>query len=235
MTDPRLAILTVLAFALVAALTSDLAGLCVALSLAILAAILQKPPLGTLFNALAHVEAILAVVVLTLPFTVPGDRILDLGLLAASEAGLRLAAGLLLKVTAVAILVVAVIGPLETGGVARGLAGLGAPMRLTALLSLAGRYAPLVPRELARLQTALKARGFTARGGSHTWRTYGYLVGMLLARGFERAERVHRAMRARGWHEALPLTPLPAPPCRDWALAGLWAAGLGLVVGTAWR
>ena len=34
----------------------------------------------------------------------------------------------------------------------------------------------------------------------HTYRTYAYLVGMLIVKSHDRAERVHAAMLCRGFH-----------------------------------
>ena len=54
-------------------------------------------------------------------------------------------------------------------------------------------------QEYERLLRAAKARGFKPKTNMHTYRTYAYLVGMLLVRAVERAERVHKAMICRGF------------------------------------
>jgi cobalt/nickel transport system permease protein len=45
----------------------------------------------------------------------------------------------------------------------------------------------------------MKTRGFRPRLSSHTYRTIGYLVGMLLVRSLDRSERVMAAMKCRGF------------------------------------
>ena len=45
----------------------------------------------------------------------------------------------------------------------------------------------------------MKMRGFRPRMNWHTYRTYGYLVGMLLVRSLERSERIVAAMKCRGF------------------------------------
>jgi cobalt/nickel transport system permease protein len=54
-----------------------------------------------------------------------------------------------------------------------------------------------------RLISALKVRGFRPGTNLHTYKTFAYLVGMLLVRSAERAERVHNAMLCRGFRGRL--------------------------------
>ncbi len=54
-------------------------------------------------------------------------------------------------------------------------------------------------REYLRLRAAMKARGFRPRLDRHTYRSFGYLVGMLLVRSLDRAERIAAAMKCRGF------------------------------------
>ena len=49
------------------------------------------------------------------------------------------------------------------------------------------------------LNKSLKIRGFHPGNNLHTYRTYAYLVGMLLVKSYERSERVRTAMLRRGF------------------------------------
>jgi cobalt/nickel transport system permease protein len=75
---------------------------------------------------------------------------------------------------------------------------LGVPLVLIATLQFMDRYRHVLLDELSRMATARRARTFRRR---HTlpWDLLGGLIGMLFLRSFERAERVHGAMVARGW------------------------------------
>jgi cobalt/nickel transport system permease protein len=77
-----------------------------------------------------------------------------------------------------------------------GLAALGTPRVFTAQLLFLWRYTFVLGGEGARMATAREARGGR---GSPTLAVYGSLAGHLLLRAFERAERIHRAMLARGF------------------------------------
>ncbi len=75
---------------------------------------------------------------------------------------------------------------------------LGVPPVLVATLQFMDRYRYVLLDELERMATARRARTFRRRW-SLSWSMLGGLIGMLFLRTFERAERVHGAMIARGW------------------------------------
>jgi cobalt/nickel transport system permease protein len=74
------------------------------------------------------------------------------------------------------------------------------PRVLIHLMLLTVRYLFLLADEFIRLRTALRVRGFRNRADLHSWRTIGQVAGTLLVRGHDRAERVHQAMRCRGFN-----------------------------------
>ena len=73
---------------------------------------------------------------------------------------------------------------------------LGTPRLFTSQLLFLYRYAFVLGGEASRMGTARMLRGGT---GSPTLAVYGSLAGHLLLRAFDRAERIHRAMLARGF------------------------------------
>lgn len=74
----------------------------------------------------------------------------------------------------------------------------GVPPLLTATLLLMSRYLFLLGDEQQRMRRARRARTL-ARGSAAAWRGSGQLIALLFVRASERGERVHAAMRARGW------------------------------------
>ena len=65
----------------------------------------------------------------------------------------------------------------------------------------------------------ISRRGFVAGSNRHSFQSLGNLVGMILVRSMERAERVEEAMRCRGYAGKLPHAPA-TPLCpRDRAFA----------------
>ena len=79
-----------------------------------------------------------------------------------------------------------------------GLGRLGVPAVLVSTLHFMGRYLHVLGDELARMTQARRSRTFR-KSGRLDWTLLTGLIGMLLVRSFERGERVHAAMLARGW------------------------------------
>jgi cobalt/nickel transport system permease protein len=79
----------------------------------------------------------------------------------------------------------------------QGMRRLGVPRVLVANLQFMERYFQVLQEELGRMRVARRARLF--RRGGLSWGLLAGLVGMLLLRSLERAERVQGAMLARGW------------------------------------
>jgi len=77
---------------------------------------------------------------------------------------------------------------------------LGLPRLFTAMLAFVFRYLSVLFDELARIRTAQRARTFGPRPVKSGWKNAVQLVGMLLIRALDRAERVHGAMCSRGWN-----------------------------------
>jgi cobalt/nickel transport system permease protein len=105
-------------------------------------------------------------------------------------------ASILLRFALTVSAALAVVAGTGIGALCAGLAALGTPRVFTAQLLFLWRYAFVLGGEGARMVTAREARGGR---GSPTIAIYGSLAGHLLLRAFERAERIHRAMRARGF------------------------------------
>ncbi|NEX20508.1 cobalt ECF transporter T component CbiQ [Thiorhodococcus mannitoliphagus] len=195
--DPRLRIVAAIAFALVTVSLATIAGAAAALVCATALAMTAGMQPRALGKRLLALEGFVLILLLTLPFTTPGTTVLRLGPLTASAEGLHLAALILLKANAVVLALLALVGTLEPIVLGHALARLGAPEKLAHLLLMTVRQIHLLHAELGRLRQAMRARAFVPRSDSHTWRSYGWLMGMLLVRSLDHAQRVLAAMRCR--------------------------------------
>jgi cobalt/nickel transport system permease protein len=72
------------------------------------------------------------------------------------------------------------------------------PDKIVHLISFAYRYIHVIHTEYGRQLNAMKIRGFYPKSNLHTYKTYAYLVGMLLVKSYDRAKRVQAAMLCRG-------------------------------------
>ncbi len=75
---------------------------------------------------------------------------------------------------------------------------LGMPVVLVATLQVMYRYLHVLADELERMVQARRSRSFR-RSGRLDWGILTSMIGVLFVRAFERGERVHAAMLARGW------------------------------------
>lgn len=226
--DPRARIIAAAAAVIALSQLTVLPVAALACALAVLVATLASG--GVPWRRLLHVEGFVLMLLVTLPLTVPGTPLAQIGPLTASAEGLARAALLGFKITAAVLvlsLLLAGLDPVRLGGA---LAALRVPGRLVALFVATARYIDLIGQEAARLRGAMRARGFRPRTDRHTLRSYGNLMGMLLVRALDRAERVEDAMRARGFNGHLPLRDAPPLTRPDIARAALIAGGAALLL-----
>jgi cobalt/nickel transport system permease protein len=178
------------------------------------------------------IEAPFVVLAVLSPFTGPEPTVEWLGL-TLSEPGLLGAWNILVKGTlgVLTSLTLAATTPLRD--LLLGMQRLGAPALVVTIATLMLRYIDVIAGEARRMRLARLSRGDDPR---FLWQlsatTRG--VGSLFIRSYERGERVHLAMVARGWSGRMPRLSNAAASPRQWA-AGLApvAVALGLAV-TGW-
>ncbi len=225
--DPRLRILGAGVFALVTLALTHVWALLSAALLALGLARLTGLSSSLLRRRLLALEGFMLILLVTLPFTVPGESLLTLGPLSASREGLAQALAILLKANAIVIALLALVGGLEPVAFGHALARLGLPEKLVHLLLFTVRQIDLLHTECRRMDQAMRVRAFVPRSDRHTWNSYGWLIGMLLVRSLARSRRVLGAMRCRGFHGRLYLLDNPA-----WGRGDTWSAlTLGAILG----
>lgn len=112
------------------------------------------------------------------------------------------------------------------GPLCAAMARLGVPRVFTVQLLFLYRYVFVLGAEAARMATARRLR---SAGRRPAMNSYGPLLGQLLLRAFQRAQRIHQAMLARGFDgELRSLRTLRWQP-RDTVFLLGWCAGFGLL------
>jgi cobalt/nickel transport system permease protein len=163
------------------------------------------------------VETPFVVFALLLPVLATGPRV-EVGGLSLSESGLVAAGGLLAKATLSVLAATVLAATTEPRALLRGLERLRLPSVLVQILSFMIRYVDVVSGELRRMRVARESRGFRGRGPG-ALRVLGATAGALFVRSFERGERVHLAMLARGYTGRIPTAPAPPAPPSAWLTA----------------
>jgi cobalt/nickel transport system permease protein len=229
--DPRLRVLAGGAFALVTVSLSSLSAVLAAFVLAAFLAGGSGLCLRGILWRLVALEGFMFVLLVTLPFTVPGDALVEIGNLTASREGLLSALLIAVKANAIVLCLMALLGGLEPTVLGHALARLGLPEKLVHSMMLTVRQIHVLNQELQRLRQAMRARAFVPRNDRHTWRSYGHLIGMMMVRSLERSRRVLGAMRCRGFQGRLYLLDSSVWRTADTALVlGLSPLLIGLLV-----
>jgi len=198
--DPRTRIGAAVAFSLVVALCNEFSALGLALGVALLGAMVARLRPMQVVRRLMPVNLLMVLLVAILPWTTPGAPLLSLGSAQYSREGLLLVATIALKGNAIVLALVVLLSTLDITVLGHALSHLYVPDKLSHLLLFTVRYVEVLEQEYLRLTAAMKVRGFRPGINRHTYRTYGYLVGMLLVRSLERSERILAAMKCRGFH-----------------------------------
>lgn len=158
-----------------------------------------------------------------IPFVAGGDTVRVAGMELSRE-GLWGMWNILAKATIGITVSILLAGTTEIPAILRGLGRLRVPPTLTAIASFMVRYLELITGELGRMRTAMTARAYDPRW---LWQAkpIAASAGALFIRSYERGERIHAAMLARGYSGTMPeLNHHRATPTE-------WRIGLGFVAG----
>ena len=148
------------------------------------------------------VEVPFVVFAVLMPFIATGPRTEFLGL-TVSAAGLMSAWALLAKGTLGVLASLTLAATTEPHHLLAGLERLRLPHQLVQIMGFMVRYLDVVSDEMRRMRIARESRGFAARNPRH-WPVLARSAGALFIRSYERGERVHLAMVARGYTGRMP-------------------------------
>ena len=154
---------------------------------------------------------------LALPFFGDGDTVEVAGL-GLSEDGLWASFNIFAKATLGATASIIVTATTPIPDLLAGLSRLRAPATIVGIVGFMFRYLDLIVDELTRMRRAMAARGYAPR---HLWQSkpIAASAGTLFVRTYERGERVHNAMAARGFTGTMPDLADDPPSLADWVLA----------------
>lgn len=157
---------------------------------------------------------------LFIPFIATGETTEILGVEVSVE-GLWGAWNVLIKAVLGASVSIVLTATTEIPDIIRGLGVLRVPALFTSIATFMIRYLELVADELQRMRVAMTARGYDPRWLSQA-RPIASSAGALFIRSYERGERVHAAMMARGFTGEMPI--LSRAPVAPTQWVGVFAA-----------
>lgn len=198
--DPRGKIIVVFLFSIVVAAANRLQVLLWSLVLGLLMVMAAKVPAKELFKRLIPVNMLILFLWFFLPFTFGGKPLFFLGPLAVTREGVLYATRISIKSNAMMLMLIALVASTPIFSMGHAMHQLGIPQKIVHLFFFTYRYIHVIYREYLRLKNSMKIRGFTPKTCLHTYKTFAYMVGMLLVKSFDRAQRVHNAMLCRGFN-----------------------------------
>jgi cobalt/nickel transport system permease protein len=176
----------------------------VACAVALIAvALLARVGAGTIWTRARVVLPLVVFVAVFVPFVRSGGATVELGPLTVSEAGLATFATVSAKAILGTVSAVLLGATTSFPDVLHALERLRAPRLLVLIAAFMYRYLFVIVDEARRMRAALAARGYRPRHALQA-AALGRVATALFLRTYERAERVHLAMLARGWRQAMP-------------------------------
>lgn len=115
------------------------------------------------------------------------------------ERGLQLAVLATARANAMALLISLLVSTIEATALAHALAHLRVPRKLIHILLFTIRYAEILLQEQQRMFRAMRARAFRPAPNAHTYRSFAGVIGTLILRSLDRADRILVAMKCRGY------------------------------------
>ena len=229
--DPRLRVILASLFALVTVLSHSFIVLSVAVVAGFVLAWLAHLNVKRTLRRVLAMDMFMIFLIVLLPFTTPGDTWFTVFGLSASKTGFLHALAILLKAHAVVLALLALVGTISATTLGHALAHLRVPDKLVHLMLFTVRYLEVSGEEYKRMRRAMQARCFTLRTNMHTWRSIGYLIGMLLVHSLERSERIMDAMKCRGYKGQFYLLDHMALARNDYQFIWVFVPFLGLLIG----
>ena len=225
--DPRARILLTLIFSLVVVSLNILPLLVAALALALFILLGSGLAWRSTLKRMLAMDGFILLMLVMLPFTVAGDPWFNIAGLTATWQGLWRALEIALKANAIILMLLALVGSMETVTLGHALGKLRVAKNLVHLLLFTVRYIEVLKEEYQRLRQAMQARAFRPGNNWHTYRSFGYLFGMLLVRAMERSERVMEAMQCRGFTGQLPMLVQLRMAFLDWVFVAFMLLSMG--------
>jgi cobalt/nickel transport system permease protein len=197
--DPRIKLTVIIFFSIVVAINDHIFSLSAALLFSALLILVAKLRIKEVLSRLLVVNSFIFILWLMLPITFSGEKIFSLGSVGISREGIDYAFLITIKSNSIILAGIALLSTTSIYKMIHALHHLYLPDKLTQLFFFTYRYLHTIYSEFISLNNALKIRGFKPKSNFHTYKTYAYLVGMLLVRSYDRSNRVYNAMLCRGF------------------------------------
>jgi|YNPBryantNP2012_1023418.scaffolds.fasta_scaffold04987_4 cobalt/nickel transport system permease protein len=197
--DPRIKIVSYLILALEISLINSINVILIAVTATLTGILVLRIPIRVFVKKLAQINMFLLFFWVVLPFTYTGNEIFTIYGLSITSEGINYCFLITLKSNCVLLILFLLIGTMSSMDFGHAMISMGVSKKLTFLFLFTWRYLDVMWRELSQMLRALKARNFEPKTNLRTYKTFAFLVAMLLIKAYERSKRIQMAMVARGF------------------------------------
>jgi len=198
--DPRLKIIIAVIFSIIIAVANQYNVIILGLAFSLLLILLSQLNIKAVIKRLFIINGFILVIWLFLPFTMPGREVVfSIGPLKATMEGISYALKITLKSNTILIATIALLSTSSIFILVHAMSHLYIPLKLIHLFFFCFRYIHVIHLEYTKLRNAIKIRCFTPGTNFHTYKTYAYLIGMILLKSYDRSKNIYNAMLCRGF------------------------------------
>ncbi len=219
--DPRAKILCITALIISIVLIDDISILLIGSLIVILLVYISKIPLRFILKRLRWVAIFVFAILIVLPFTMPGETIFSIGVLAITKEGIIKGCMISLKAFSVILLIFPMLATMKFVIFIKALEKLRVPNKLTQIIAFTYRYIFVVLNEIQRMLRSIESRGFKRKMSKFSLQIIGNTIGMLLVRSYERSQQIYNSMVSRGYEGRIRTLKTFQMRSLDWLTASL--------------
>ena len=169
------------------------------LAISLLLLFIAHLPVKFILKRVKVICAFVVPIIILTPLTVPGAPIISAGSFYISEEGLFFAILIAIRMIAAVIFVVTMLGTQRFDTFLKALSMLYVPGIIIQMLLFTYRYIYVMIDEFLKIWSSMRAKGYKFNFSRTAFFILGNLIGMLLIKSYERAERVYQAMISKGY------------------------------------
>jgi cobalt/nickel transport system permease protein len=197
--DPRLKLIIFIPIVFSIAFFSNIKQVSLGLLISLVMTLYSRLDFRKLAARLIAVNIPILLLWFFLPFSYPGEIVLEIGRFSMTDKGINQTLLITVKANAIVMTTISLIGTSEIFSLAHALIHLRVPSKIVHLFFFFYRYISVIHEEYERLKRAMIVRSFKPRTNAHTYRSIANLIGMLLVKSYERSQRIYNAMLCRGF------------------------------------
>ncbi len=228
--DPRVKILIFLFLSFLCAGSKDLKSLFLFFIYSLILLSLTRLKIRSVLSRLFWVNLFIGPIWIFVPLSYQGNLYWDFGPLKISYEGLKYAFLITLKANTLVIATLALLSTSSLFSLAHALDHFKVPKKLITLFFLFYRYLTLLHEEYLKIRRALLSRAFVPKSNLHTYKTYAYLVSVLIIKSYNRSEEIYKAMLCRGFKGHFPLVEHLEIKKEDLLLASISLSALLIII-----